>query len=161
MPLPDTGGLTQKQRDEIDQVYQAAISKGDTQLAQDWLVFANEFWPQHPTYSVQQVLDAFLAVEVGKGLGKGISNVGTLVGSGVPNAAAKAAESLPKVSNPLTAIADFFGALSQANTWIRVAEVVLGVVLLGVGLAHLTGTSNAISKVVGATPVGRVGKVLK
>jgi hypothetical protein len=42
--------------------------------------------------------------------------------------------------NPLSGIAavgDFFGRLSQANTWIRVAEVLLGAALLIIGLAKL------------------------
>jgi hypothetical protein len=44
--------------------------------------------------------------------------------------------------NPLAAIADFFSRLGQANTWIRAAEVILGLGLLIVGLAKLaSGTS--------------------
>lgn len=47
----------------------------------------------------------------------------------------------PPLSNPLQgvqAIGDFFQRLSQASTWIRVAEVVLGAALIIVGLAHIT-----------------------
>jgi hypothetical protein len=42
------------------------------------------------------------------------------------------------------------GAFKGLNleTWIlRIGEIVLGVVLIGVGLAKLTGTSNAIAKI--------------
>jgi hypothetical protein len=43
--------------------------------------------------------------------------------------------------NPLTglaAVGDFFQRLTQAHTWERIAEVVLGIILIGVGLAHMT-----------------------
>lgn len=38
----------------------------------------------------------------------------------------------------LTALGDFASRLSQAHTWERVAEVLLGVVLIAVGLARMT-----------------------
>jgi hypothetical protein len=42
------------------------------------------------------------------------------------------------------------GALTDANiqSWlIRIGEILLGIVLLGVGVAKLTGTTNAIAKI--------------
>src|SRR6266581_8264768 len=57
--------------------------------------------------------------------------------------------------NPLSGIAavgDLFSRLSQANTWIRVGEALLGLVLLGIGLARITGTQNLISTAVKAAP---------
>lgn len=45
---------------------------------------------------------------------------------------------------------DFLGRLSQASTWIRVGEAVLGLILLGVGLARITGVQNVVSQVVKA-----------
>jgi hypothetical protein len=50
----------------------------------------------------------------------------------------------------LAAIGDFFSRLGQANTWIRVGEVLLGLILIGVGIAHLTGAQNAVSALVKA-----------
>jgi hypothetical protein len=39
----------------------------------------------------------------------------------------------------------FFG--SDANSWfIRIGEIVLGIVLIGIGVAKLTGTTNTIAK---------------
>jgi hypothetical protein len=38
----------------------------------------------------------------------------------------------------LNAIGDFASRLTQAHTWERVAEVLLGVILIAVGLAHMT-----------------------
>ena len=45
----------------------------------------------------------------------------------------------------LAAIGDFFGRLTEASLWIRVAEVILGLGLITVGLAHLAA----------GTPIGR------
>jgi len=66
-------------------------------------------------------------------------------------------------SNPISAIGNVPSAiddtiqnglgLSDANiqSWlIRIGEILLGIVLLGVGVAKLTGTTNAIAKVVKA-----------
>jgi hypothetical protein len=46
----------------------------------------------------------------------------------------------------ITAVGDFANKLTQANTWLRIAEGLLGLVLIGVALAKLTGADNAISK---------------
>lgn len=62
-------------------------------------------------------------------------------------------------SNPLSGLAsvgDFFSRLGQANTWIRVGEVVLGLVLLAVGVARITHAVPAatkIAKTVGAAAI--------
>jgi hypothetical protein len=38
----------------------------------------------------------------------------------------------------ITAIGDFFGRLTERNTWIRIAEVALGIILIAVGLTRMT-----------------------
>jgi hypothetical protein len=43
----------------------------------------------------------------------------------------------------LNAIGAFFNNLGNANTWIRVAKVVVGGLLLVVGLVHITGAGGA------------------
>lgn len=50
---------------------------------------------------------------------------------------------LPSIPNPL----DIFHGLNIGNILLRVGEVVLGVVLIAVGLAKITGTDNAIASV--------------
>lgn len=47
----------------------------------------------------------------------------------------------------LSSIGDFFGRLGQANTWIRVGEVLLGLVLLAIGVARLTKAVPAATKI--------------
>lgn len=53
---------------------------------------------------------------------------------------------LPGVKNPLGTLSGFLAALENKNTWLRVGEVALGLILIGVGIAKITGTANVISK---------------
>jgi hypothetical protein len=50
----------------------------------------------------------------------------------------------------LQQIGTFFGALAEGNTWIRVAEGLLGIILIAVGLARLTHAVPAATKIAGA-----------
>jgi len=71
--------------------------------------------------------------------------------------------SIPGVGQ-LTDINGFVSALTQRNTWLRIGEGLLGLLLIGIGVAALTkGTpiGAAIRTGAQATPVGRVAKVLK
>ena len=58
--------------------------------------------------------------------------------------------------NPATAIGqgisalDPFKGLNLGNILLRVGEVLLGIVLVGVGIAKLTGTTNAVASIVKA-----------
>jgi hypothetical protein len=55
-------------------------------------------------------------------------------------------EGAANAGGPLTglaAIGDFFQRITQANTWIRIAEVVLGFGLIVVGLAQLASGTAA------------------
>lgn len=57
------------------------------------------------------------------------------------------------IANPLGFlgnIANAFGDLTQANTWLRAAKIIVGGVLLVVGVARLTGTTDEVKKVAGA-----------
>lgn len=49
----------------------------------------------------------------------------------------------------INAVGDFANKLTQGNTWLRIAEGLLGIVLIGVALAKLTGVDNAVNKAVG------------
>lgn len=54
----------------------------------------------------------------------------------------------------INAVGDFANKLTQANTWLRIAEGLLGIVLIGVALAKLTGVDNAVKQAaVGAAKV--------
>jgi hypothetical protein len=71
-----------------------------------------------------------------------------------PGEASQAAKNLG-LPNPLSweqAIAQFFGDLSSANTWIRVAKVAIGGTLLIVGISKLTGLGGVAEKAVKVAP---------
>lgn len=53
----------------------------------------------------------------------------------------------------LPAIGDFFSRLTEAATWIRIAKVVAGGVLLIVGLVHITGADNSVANVARKVPL--------
>lgn len=69
----------------------------------------------------------------------------------------------PTVSNApvnplggLAGIGDFFGRLTEASTWVRVGEVVLGLVLLAVGIARITHAVPIATKIAGVAAKGAV-----
>lgn len=51
------------------------------------------------------------------------------------------------VSSGINALGDFFNKLADGNLWLRVGEFAIGAILIGVALAHLTGTDNAVTQV--------------
>lgn len=57
-----------------------------------------------------------------------------------------AASTIPGVAQ----IGSFFSALAQGSTWIRVAEGLLGIILIAVGLARLTHAVPIATKIAGA-----------
>lgn len=59
---------------------------------------------------------------------------------------------VPNQSAASTAGRDILGNVAVGNWFLRIGEIVFGVVLVGVGVAKLTGASNAISKAVRMTP---------
>jgi hypothetical protein len=67
-----------------------------------------------------------------------------------PVGAAKAAAAGSGIPNPLSgldAIGSFFGTLTEASTWMRVGEVVLGIILLAVGVSRMTKAVPVATKV--------------
>lgn len=50
-------------------------------------------------------------------------------------------------SSPLGQLGAFLGSLSQASTWLRVAEGVLGVVLIAIGVARMTSAVPIATKI--------------
>jgi hypothetical protein len=109
-------------------------SQGYTQLANDWAKFYPTFHAQHPQYSVQQAKSVFVGKELATGLGKAIPGIGTFVGGSFPNAVGSAAASVKNPLDFLGNIADFFHRLTEAQTWLRVGEVVAGLMLIYIAL---------------------------
>lgn len=69
-------------------------------------------------------------------LGKKVAGTGAApISSTAGEAATGQTGSLP---NPLAAVTDFLHRLTDSNTWLRVAEGILGLLLIAVGVAKLT-----------------------
>jgi hypothetical protein len=78
----------------------------------------------------------------------------TSVTTGLSNAAS--AETGISISNPLDYlknIAGFFESLGERNTWIRVAKVLIGGVLVIAGFIKLTGAKQTAQSIVSKVPI--------
>jgi hypothetical protein len=82
-------------------------------------------------------------------------STGSPVGPAVGDAVTGAVGDAITAATPQWA-GDLVGALTSGNTWLRVGEVVLGLLLVVAGVVKLTGPG-----VLKATPVGRVAKALR
>jgi hypothetical protein len=108
---------------------------------QGWQVFTGPF-----TSETEAAAD-LKASHPGPGPIQGFAS-GVALGAGgqSPNAALNTGQAAQNAANSLTglaAIGDFFARLTKANTWIRLAKVVIGGVLLMTGIAHISGASGA------------------
>lgn len=56
-------------------------------------------------------------------------------------------------STGLPQIGAFFASLGNKNLWIRAAKVMIGGALVMIGLAHMTGASNAVATVARKAPL--------
>lgn len=78
------------------------------------------------------------AAEARKEFPRGKAPTSQGLAQAVPQAVASGVGAAAGTLTGLASIGDFFSRLSQAHTWERVAEVLLGVILIAVGLAHMT-----------------------
>lgn len=122
---------------DLNNFVAAANKKGDKQLASQFRTWALAQHAKHPELSVQQLLQAFVAADLAGALSTGIGQTGTALGA-IPGAAAKGAE------NAINTL----GGFNLTSWFLRVGEILLGLVLIGVGVARITGAQNAISKIV-------------
>jgi hypothetical protein len=85
---------------------------------------------------------------IGKALKLGLGALGQLASEGLTGTAI----GIGKVpgAQGLGTVGEFLGRLQESSTWVRVAEVALGIVLLAIGVARITGTQNAVAQVVKA-----------
>ena len=82
-----------------------------------------------------------------KGLAAGLAATGATNPSGAGATPTPTSISGAAGTSGLTA---FLARLSQASTWLRVAEVLLGVVLLAVGIARITNAVPIATQIAGA-----------
>jgi hypothetical protein len=122
---------------DLNRFIAAANAAGDKQLAIQFRQYALQMHAQHPELSVQQILSAFVASGLAGALSTGIGQTGTVLGQ-LPGAAAKGA------ANAI----DTLGGFNLSSWFLRIGEILLGLVLVGVGVARITGVQNAVSKIV-------------
>lgn len=147
---------------EAQNVYNQAEADGETSLAADWLAFYPGYHSAHPTFSVQQVFQAFTDELLSGGLGTALQKLGNFtaqVPGAVASAGANAGNSLlPTVTNPLDFLRDIgntFDKLTDPHFWLRIGEFIAGSLLLYLGL-KTTMSGTAVAR--GARQTGAVGK---
>lgn len=133
MPIPV--GASENFQAELQAAIADLNKKGHHDLAVQLRAYALQMHAQHPELTFQQIVQAFLATDLAGALGTTIGQTGTILGQ-VPQAAAKGAENVT------------FHGLNLASWFLRIGEILLGIVLVGVGVARITGAQNAVSKIV-------------
>ena len=99
-----------------------------------------------------QTMNALQAAAGGANALAGVSGSATNIPT--PGTAATGAGAVASTAaNAIPGISDFFGALTQASTWIRVAKVITGGLLLVIGLVHITGADNAVASAARKVPL--------
>lgn len=119
---------------------QWGVGGGTPGSAAGWKIVEAKNAKQKTDYAGQGFLIWFQSQADAKAF---VASESSPIGSGEPQNA------IPGVSQ----IGDFFGALGQSNTWIRVAKVLVGGVLLIVGLVHITGAAGATANIARKVPL--------
>ena len=109
-----------------------------------WTVQQSDTKPPHsadegPFSSQSQAQAAATALNEKEGI---LSDIQQLSGSADQPSSPSQLDSIPGLSQ----IGNFFGTLTQANTWERVGMGILGVMLIGVGVAKLTGADKVVEE---------------
>lgn len=140
----------------LDSAYPGQRLSGSPALAgntigDQWLTWYNANAGKNPGVSLGQWERAFWFQVVAVGgfanaLGQAVQ--GTAQGTAqLAQGTASGIDATAQALAPLTAIGDFFGRLTEGNTWIRIGEGLLGVLLIAVGIAHMTNAVPAATKI--------------
>jgi hypothetical protein len=88
---------------------------------------------------------------LGQGAGSAISQVITAEGTAVGDTAV-GVETASYVPSWATGLTSLLGDLTNKNTWLRLAEGLLGLLLIAVGLAHMTRAVPIATAIAGKVP---------
>jgi hypothetical protein len=140
MPLPAPSGVSQESIAQLAGSLDTAYPGQG--LGQAYTNYANNVISKRPSTTPYQAFQAFGLIlatgGVAKALAAGAQGLGSFEGAAV--------KASPAVASPL----DVFHGLSLGNWFVRIGEILLGIVLVGVGVAKLTGANNIISTAVKA-----------
>lgn len=129
----------------IAQIEQIIAGEFGAAAGAGYVAYAEAHPNQTPQESGNQYADILLAQGVSKGLSTAVT-VGGGVVTGVPAAAAKGAQNVVADLSP----GAIFASLTSRALWVRVAEGVLGILLVAVAVAELgkgTAVGNLAKKV--------------
>lgn len=124
----------------------AESPNGAVTYGQEFAIYAG----QNKNLTASQAYVAWLLTAVGSALPAAFQDIFTATGKTVTPIVQGTGAGLLQTGQDIAGVTDFFGRLTQGNLWLRVSEVLLGIVLIGVGLARITGTQNVVSQVVKA-----------
>jgi hypothetical protein len=153
-PCPDHDGLDWFYNTQTGQIQH--IKGGTATGCLEWTFFSGMEW--YIRFKTEALAKAYKASHPPKkGAGSDIPGIGSGVGQasdnlGIPN-------NIPNPSDALSGIASTISALSNPNTWLRIGEGILGIVLIGIGLMAVTKSTDA-GKAVASTAV-KAAKVIK
>lgn len=122
---------------DLNNVVNAMNAKGDKQLATQFRAWALQQHAVNAATPVSTLLSEFIGLEAAGAIGTTIGQTGTTLGQ-LPGAAAKGA------ANAI----DTLGGFNLSGWFLRIGEILLGLVLVGVGVARITGAQNVISNIV-------------
>jgi hypothetical protein len=115
-------------------------------------------WPASVIFfQTEAEASAYSVSKGGAGSGGPTATTSKAADAAVSTASKAADAAVSNVTNlaipGVSQIGTFFSSLGEANTWIRFGEVVLGLILLGIGVARLTHAipvATQVAKTVGA-----------
>ena len=136
MPLAPPQNLSQEPVSYFAQVFDMKWGQAAGDTYTQW---ANAEIAAHPSFTPYQLAKAFAVQVAAKGLAKALQDAATatakLTGQATTGAATGAANALQTLtSNPLGGIASILSGLASGAFWLRAAEVLMGLVLAGIGL---------------------------
>lgn len=149
IPVPSGGDTSTLQNEAFYQglLHQEFGAAAATEYASLYSQLQSKVPPTSTESTAYQIFNPFAAALA---TGMGVSQAGQAVASGIAGVTQTTGSALPSISSP-------FGALFQKNLWIRVAEVVIGLILMGIGLnSMLKGKPLTVI----TAPAGALGKAV-
>lgn len=136
------------------QTGQISHIKGNTNFA-EWIWFTTQGY--YVRFKTQADAETYKKANPPKhGAGSNIPGIGSAVGQGNDNLGVP--NNIPSPTDALSGIASTLSALSSPNTWLRIGEGLLGLLLITVGVVAITKSTDA-GKAVANTAV-KAAKVI-